>query len=227
MRRNTKWTGLMALAPVCGLVVALASAPAHANAILTVDDGGANSVTISDGGTGVLSYSGTLGSWLLTLDYGMTAPALGTSHQPDMHLTTGALGTGTLNVSFRDDSFVGTGSNEFLAGIGGLLAEGASLTGSAWLTDASGNRVANLATFGPFGSWSFSDTQSAVETVGGSYGLELFATLTQSQYGSSSFDASVAVPEPPTFALFGAGLLASGLFLFCRRRMDTRTLPRA
>ncbi|MGH8258180.1 MAG: PEP-CTERM sorting domain-containing protein, partial [Steroidobacteraceae bacterium] len=208
MKHTAKWAGLAALAPACGLAaIALASAPAHAEAILTLNDGGTSSITLNDTATpGFINYSGTLGSWKFTSDTATIEPMLGDSPNPDMHLGVVAYGSGTLNIKLTENDFSGTGLQEFLGGLGGSLAEGASLTGDAWLLDAHGTRVAEVGPFGPFSGF-FSDSGSIAEMVNGTYGLEFDGTLTDAQVGTSSFDASVAVPEPGTLALFGAALL--------------------
>jgi hypothetical protein len=132
-----------------------------------------------------------------------------------MHLGVVMYGLGTLNYSFIDDNFTGNGERDFSSGIAFNLGAGATLTAGSLLLDGSGNPITSLASFGPLTGVS-SATQLTAAAVDGSYGLEMFGTLTHSQLAASSFDASI-VPEPSALALLGAGLLGCGL-LFARRR---------
>lgn len=214
-RRTTRIAGLGSLASAGALCLALVAGTAHADAMLTLNNG-SNNITLSDGGTGVINFSCaddpswcTQGGWLLDFDLAVTQPMLGTATAPDMHLTVAAEGTGTLTITFTDNDLTGVGATQLLTSIGGVIGEGGSVSASSWSSDGT------LGTFGPLGPGAISGAQSAAEDLVGPYSLTFSTTLTHSENAMSSLDASIQAPEPGVFALLGAGLL--GWLIFARR----------
>jgi PEP-CTERM motif-containing protein len=207
--------GFLVLGSICALVLDLASGPAHASATLTVSDG-IHSTTVLDDGSGEIDFLGKAAGWNSPSDWrvtltGLTKGSLGTAQSPDLHLTVLGNGVGNLSLSFADDGFIGNGLTGFLTQTGGVVGAGGSITLGATSTAGS------LASFDPWGSGPFSSEQYTEQTLNGSYGLELFASIVHTQSDASSFDASVQVPEPPAFTLLGAGLLGGALVLRWRR----------
>jgi hypothetical protein len=185
--------------------------------MLTINDG-TNSVTLSDGGSGEIVFNSLgdsswnpAGGWLLDVDLATTEPLTGSVQYPDMHLTVAATGVGSLTVTFSDDDFIGAGMTQFLTQIGGVIAGG---TGNE-VTTSSATSDGSLASFGPAGPGAVSGAQSNLADLTGPYTLSLATTITQAQFGTSSLDANVQVPEPGTLALLGAGIL--GCVLLVRR----------
>jgi hypothetical protein len=213
MTGRTKRTASLARwTPVGTLCLALAANAAHADAMLTISDG-TNLVSLSDGGTGSINFDSATdptwnlaGGWLLNIELATTQPLTGTVNSPDLHLTVAAYGKGTLHVTFTDPDFVGSGLTELLTQVGGVVGSG----GGNSVTFDSSSSAGSLASFGPSGSGAFSDASSALQSLTGPYALTLATTFTNSVAATSSLDASVAVPEPGTWALLGAGLLVWG-----------------
>jgi PEP-CTERM motif len=215
MKRKTS-AGVMALGSAC-LLAALFTAPAQASAILTVSDG-TNTETINDNGSGLLIYAGQLDSWLFSFDVGETKPFVGSATIPDMHLTAAGTGVGTLTISFFDDGFIGNGSTALTSGLSTNVDphSGGSISLQTQTTQG------GLASLGPFGPGALSGSETDTQTINGSYGIEMIATITHPYFGASSFDASVTVPEPATCTLLGAGLL--GMLIVLRRKKKTHEM---
>ncbi len=212
---RTSWLTESATSGFACVLLALASGSAQA-AFLTVSDG-VQSRTLTDGGTGMIVFNSLLdpawmsSSWLITLDTGFTKPLQGTAAHPDLHFNVVAVGTGNLNLTFGDNGFTAYGPTQFLTQAGGLTAWGGTINLGSEST------LGSLASFGPWGPGAFSGSKTTWQTLSGSYGLDLFSTISHTRFGTTSFDASVQVPEPATWSLLGVALLG-GAFLGHRRR---------
>jgi hypothetical protein len=215
MKRKTS-VGIVALGSAWALL-ALVTAPAQANAILTVSDG-TDTDTITSSGPGLLVFNSALdpswsssSSWQVIVGgVGVAQPGQPMPQPADLHLSVFGSGIGTLSISFLEDGFTGTGSTEFVSAVGGLLGTPGSISIQTQTTQGA------LASLGPWGTGAFSGSASDTQTVTGSYGLEILASITQKTWGASSFDASVQVPEPATLSLLGVGML--GALLALRRK---------
>jgi hypothetical protein len=183
---------------------------------------GATTITLNDGGTGFVSYAGAVNTWSLSF----TAGVVGTN--PQLHLNSLNTGSGTLTVTLSANGYTSPFLASFNANIGGALANGHTLTNSAFANAGSTLAPPTPGT-GQIGSTlSFSNPPASAfsgSTSGGSIAANTPYTLTQvvvlsgSTIGSTSFDANIfAVPEPATVVLLGGVMVAT--FSSLRRRRN-------
>lgn len=224
---------LIALAAAAGLCVAPA---ARADFRLRVEDlGTGTGIVLTDtGGTGVISYSGSLGGssvFTLTVTTGISKPVQVPYGSMDLNsVTVDSKGAGTLQITLEDTDFVAS-ANPLPVGanIGGTQTNG-SITYQAWADGT--NAVINLGAdqspagaLGAIGSvpgtstaaWSPAFTSSSIAfsgssggpnfTVGNAFSLMQQVTLTFNSAGVASFDAAVTtVPEPNSVVIAGIGV---------------------
>lgn len=221
---------LLAGAAVVALVLG-GTTPSHATLMISLADNLGNSATVTDQGAGdanpalgAATFVGSLGNFLINVTTGLSKPVLGSATLPDIDLSsvdvTSALG-GTLTLEVTDTDFIGNaGFADFVSAIGGTQGSGGSLTYSTF-ADCS-NSAFGMGTalssqsFSGGGAFSGSST-SPTTLCSGNYSLtELVSLSLPGGFVGTSFDANLAVPEPATLALFGAGLLA--LPLLARRK---------
>lgn len=209
MKRKTS-VGIVALGSACGLLLALSTAPAQANAILTVSDG-TNSETLTSNGSGMLAfYSATDPSWSSSSSWEVLVGGVGVINPADLHLSVFGSGVGTLSISFLENGFTGSGPTQFVSSVGGDVGTSGSISVQTETTQGA------LASLGPWGAGAFSDSVSDTQTISGSYGIEIIGNISQNAPGASSFDANVQVPEPAALSMLGAGVL--GMLLITLRR---------
>ena len=213
------------------LAVVAAVTSAHAVPTLYLSDG-VNSVTITDGGagdlnpfTGAVTFSGSIGSWLLNVSTGQSAPFLGTDQYPNMDLNSvnTSFSGGTLIIRWSDDGFGATPVGAALALIGGTVSSanaGNSLTFNTYADAANTIHTASIAgatllTSQSFTTGAFSGTSGgpALAGFGSPYSLteEIIITHIGGGAQSTSFNASLTVPDGGSMlTLLGMGLLSLG-----------------
>jgi hypothetical protein len=196
--------------------------PSQATLMLNLFDG-STSVTLSDpGSTGMLSFSGSIGQFLLNVTTGISKPLLGSSLQPEMDLNSVNLANpagsgGTLIISLTDTDFIGGGTTATaLNKIGGTLGGPLSVDTFMDCSNAAFGQGTPL-THQAFSGSPFSGTGIAtVAACGGHFSLTQVVTLSLGAGGITSFDSELKIPEPATLVLLGAGIL--GLAATARRR---------
>jgi hypothetical protein len=202
-------------------VALIAMQSAFAIPTLTLDDGNGHSVTLSDA-SGVVTFNGTLGNWIVNVTTGIGSPpfpALGTAQQPYLDLQSGNvfLQTGggplvgnVLTIKFTDDN-LGPVAGGLIHTTGGT-ANGTTETFSATVNGSPVTTQSITATPG----YNQTDGANVVAANPATFGITAVITAHTSA-ASASFDSEVKVPDAGmTLALLGFGL--TGLALFARRK---------
>ncbi|MHC1765379.1 MAG: hypothetical protein AB9869_13935 [Verrucomicrobiia bacterium] len=188
---------------ILGFLITLAgTSPVQATLTLSLDDGLGNSVSVGDGTTqdanpaaGVITYLGPLGSWIVNVTTGVGSPPLAPGRMDLNSINLSSASSGTLHIAFTQTDFIGPDS--LIAEIGGTA--GGSIT---YRTYANGTEITSQS----FGAGAFSGSASGLisETA---YSITQDIVITHGAGPvSSSFNATVVVPEPTTI-LAGALLL--------------------
>lgn len=195
----------------------LFASPSQAGLVLTLDAGGGNKVTITDGGigdldsgTGSIAWFGSLGSWIFNFTAGLSTLNPGSLELTSFNATSRR--GGTLTITLTDDSFSGA--------VGSNLATNTSINGVTsgavtFATQFNGTNIGNFASTGP--AYSGTTTANVVDTTGG-FSLTQIATITHTRSGVTGFNMITTVPEPATLGLLGLGLIG---LAFVRRRQAT------
>jgi hypothetical protein len=218
--KSTFYAGVAAAALLVGF-----AAPSHASLILKVSDG-ITTDTITDlANSGAATFSGALGAFSFNVVTGTSAPLIGTLALPTLDLnsidiTPRNSSGGTLTFKLTDTDYIGgSGITHFFNAVGGTLSGLGSSYSVNTFMDCSNSAfgTGTALTSQSFTGSAFSGGKDAyVSSCSGNYSLTQLATLTLASGSIYSGDSSLAVPEPPAIALFGAGLL--GLCFALRRK---------
>ena len=180
------------------------------NPLITVGD---NLAGDSNPTVGAITYIGAVGLWSVNVTTGLGDPVLGSSTAPHLDLNSVNFGVGELRMALSQQGNSGPDPVSFTLDIGGTVSGGGSLD-ARWCVDPADGAFGCLGLtpdLGPFGPGAFagSGTETFTNPGDGVYSLALGIRLIHSTLGVSSYDADLqGVPEPGTYALMGAGLIA-------------------
>ncbi|MGI9102779.1 MAG: PEP-CTERM sorting domain-containing protein [Terriglobales bacterium] len=227
---KTKLLVLLALAAmVVGMSVG-AGATNIAPTLVLYDAGTGNSIVITDGAagdscavSGCVTFSGSLGNFIVNVDTGQVAPPLATGNQDLSFVATNISGvTDTLYIWLSGQGY-GAGVNINAIGtIGGT--QGGTGNSVRWAAGIDTSNSACSASGCPVTStlWDhtltgnpFSSKQSVIFSSG-PYSLDQAAILHLTSGNVTTGDFHLNVPEPASLTLLGAGFL--GLLGLRRRK---------
>lgn len=194
----------------------LIATPCYAIPSLTVTDG-TTSTTVSDA-SGIVTFSGAIGSWNINVDTGIASPPAGLGGSPSnpaMDLTgqntfNGTVGVGNvLTVTFTDDNLgpINTILNHFVTGsvpIGTMTAVFNLLINGVVVDSING--------FNGSGAFNATDVPA-----GSTVSVQAILTATSASAFTSFDTGETSVPDGGlTLAMLGCGL--TGLAFFARRK---------
>ncbi|HEU0157469.1 MAG TPA: hypothetical protein VFQ82_15465, partial [Stellaceae bacterium] len=175
---------------------------------------------------GFVTYSGSIGSFMVSADLGTGFPDIGSPAYPVLDLTSLDLTSdkgGTLTVSLTETGFATTSAGvTFLSSlVGNYHNSHATLDTYLDTSDA------------PFGkgtplSSGLLDNQadtSSLPPISGPYSLTEIITVTAGAASLTSLDAIVEAPEPTALSVLGVGLVALAFFGVRRLQAVRRSVP--
>ncbi len=186
--------------------LATAAIPASATMQLRVSDGTpAGTIIIIDQGIddadptlGVVSYSGPVGSqWLITVNTGVTKPALGSAAQPDIDLNSYDISSesgGVLTVELTETEY--TGSGPATANIGGNTAGSVNVRTFVDYANTPFGKGTLIASQGPFTGGVFSGATPGVISATSPYAITIELQITHAASGRTGLDAHFFVTPP-------------------------------
>ncbi len=186
--------------------LATAAIPASATMQLRVSDGTpAGTIIIIDQGIddadptlGVVSYSGPVGSqWLITVNTGVTKPALGSAAQPDIDLNSYDISSesgGVLTVELTESEY--TGSGPATANIGGNTTGTVSVRTFVDYANTPFGKGTLIANQGPFTGGVFSGSTPGVVSATEPYAITIELQISHPSSGRTGLDAHFFVTPP-------------------------------
>jgi hypothetical protein len=237
MRANTTGKArLVAVLLFVGAFTPSLATRAEATAMLSITATGASPATITvadtdgDGVITFLDYS--LGDFVFSVDVGITKPTLGSAEDPEMFLfvsaaakRTTSVPVPTLQVTFSEDGFIGTGDGSLT--LASTVLSGGTATYAAMAGSTSIGSVLTLAS-----PLEIVTADGQVSPPSTPYSLTQVVTLSLNPRGSAAVTAglsvrgiqttSFSVPEADTLTLFVASLVLLGMTMFVFYKPQSR-----
>jgi hypothetical protein len=167
------------------------------------------------GGAGAVSYSGSVGSFIVNVTTGISKPLVGPGII-DLNSLNVSGGAGTLSIGLTDTGFTGS-FGAYRANFGGTTQGSVDLD---FLYDAANAEFGGLSFSNPpsAASGAFSGSETGAVIASDPYSLTILADIVHTNAGKiTSFDAEASpVPVPATAWLLGSGIL--GFTMVGRRR---------
>jgi len=181
---------------------------------------GMTTVTCNDGDlcdvnplAGVVTFSGPVGPFTITVTTAITEPALGSANFAilDLNSVNVSGGPGTLTILASHTGYTGPLPGGFYPAqlnVGGTTTGTVSFAGYLDDGNALFGTTSLLGALGPFGPGAFSGAVAGAAPATAPFSLTLVAEITHRVAGITSFDFEVRprVAEPGMLSLFGIGL---------------------
>jgi hypothetical protein len=221
MRGEKRWAlGLVSVGSLCGLMLSFASAPAHADPELLIFDQTTDTILGTFPSTDPVT--GTVDG--VTYSISGTVAQLSGGPQLDLNFQLSGTASSALTLdALYVDTDAGTGLASFVSygSVSGNFSTDSFYTGTATESLSDVNVLAQFLGQNPAPFTSLTEGPvSSSSTISGAWDLGVLDQFVfgAGDSGQQSGDILVAeVPEPTTFALFGASLLGLALFLGRRR----------
>ena len=163
---------------------------------------------------GVITYSGPIGNWIVNVTTGLSKPVIGTAGAPQIDLNSVNVTTtlaGHLRFGMVDSGFTGPisggSAGPFTFAVGGTTQGTVFFDAFGEDANTEGFTGSIFANLGPFISGAFSGTTQGGFNATSPFSLGIIGDITHVGAGSTSFNASLSVPEASALILLGSGLI--------------------
>jgi hypothetical protein len=178
-------------------------------------------VSAADGDAdGVVSISSSLGSFFVNVLTGLGSPAIGDAFVDELDLNSVNVSgdAGTIYMRLTETG-LNKGTAHYAAGFGGTTDGSVSFQS---YVDGSNSAFGMGTLLNDSGDMTgaYSAVSGGEISMEGPYSMSIYAAITHSGRGVSSFDYNIKVPEPSSLALLGLGLIGAG---FVSRRKAKKT----
>jgi hypothetical protein len=207
----------------------LANSPSvYAIPTLTLSDG-VNTVTVVDGSgsdlnstPGIVTYSGSIGNWLININTGMTKPFSGSPSFPSMDLSSLnlSIAPGVLTIRFSENNFSPI-AGSIVGSIGGTTAGNVMFKTYASLANIVLAEDILLTSEGAYGPGSFNGSAVAALASGTPYSLTMETVITHDGFGdATAYSARLKLSDLQPSHVSDGGLTA-GLLGFTSLGLET------
>jgi hypothetical protein len=201
---------LSILAVMCWAMVAFPPG-AQATVTLFLNDNVGDTVTIADGSagdanpaSGAVTFIGALGVWNINVSTGVSGSPVPSLDLNSIDVSTAA---GHLTIMLSDTEFTTVSPTTVFEQIGGTTAGTVNFSGYSSSSNGLFAETTLINTFTGLGPAGFSGNFQDTFNTASPFSLTEVIDVWHTGAGTTSFDALVATPVPPTALLLGTGLL--------------------